>query len=88
VSDVRRGRGLERLRILVDAYGLDEQGRELLVTALREAHDWMVTIVAEGARDGVPGFAAYWTPDAAERARRTDAWMEHNTDAIRAVLAT
>lgn len=88
VFDARRGRGLERLRILVDAYGLDEQGRALLVTALRDAHDWMVAIVAEGARDGVPGFAAYWTPEAAERARRTDAWMEHNTDAIRAVLAS
>ena len=86
VHDVRRGRGLERLRILVDAYGLDEPARDRLVAALRDAHRWMVDIVREGARNGVPGFVAYWKPDAAERARRTDAWMERNTGAIRAAL--
>lgn len=88
VHDVRRGRGLERLRILVDAYGLDAAGRDLLVAALRDAHSWMVDIVADGARDGVPGFAEYWTPDAVERARRTDAWLERNTGAIRSVLVS
>jgi hypothetical protein len=86
VDDVRRGRGLHRLRVLVDAYGLDDAGREDLVAAMRDAHDWMCDIVREGARQGVPGFAAYWTPAAAERARRTDAWLERNTGAIRSAL--
>ena len=53
---------------------------------MRDAHDWMCDIVRDGARDGVPGFAEYWTPDAVRRARRTDAWLERNTDAIRAAL--
>ena len=86
IHDVRRGHCLHRLRVLVDAYGLDEGGREELVPALRDAHDWMCDIVREGARQGVPGFAAYWTPAAAARARRTDAWLERNTGAIRAAL--
>jgi aminoglycoside phosphotransferase (APT) family kinase protein len=86
VQDVRRGRALQRLRILVDAYGLDDAGREELVPALRDAHNWMGDIVRDGARQGVPGFAEYWTPEAAARARRTDAWLERNAGAIRAAL--
>ncbi|MFC4948555.1 phosphotransferase enzyme family protein [Pseudonocardia sp. GCM10023141] len=86
VDDSRRDRGLERLRILADAYRLDDAGRAGLVAAVRASHDWMCDIVRDGALRGVPGFAAYWGPDAALRARRTDAWLERNTDAITAAL--
>jgi hypothetical protein len=86
VDDVRRGRGLHRLRILADAYGLDDASRHGFVAAVRHSHDWMCDIVRNGARDGVPGFAAYWGPDAAARARRTDRWLEHNAQTITAAL--
>ncbi len=86
IDDVRRGRSLVRLRALVDAYGLDQDGRDRLVAALRMSHDWLCDIVRDGARRGVPGFVEYWTPEAAERARRTDAWLERNTEAIRVAM--
>ena len=86
IDDVRRGRGLARVRAFVDAYGLDDGGRTGLVAGVRDSHDWMVAIVREGAESGVPGFAAYWGPDAAARARRTDAWLERNTDILTAAL--
>jgi hypothetical protein len=86
VHDVRRGRGLHRLRTLVDAYGLDDADRAGFVAAVRDSHDWMCEIVRDGAERGVPGFAAYWGPDAAARARRTDAWLERNAHAITAAL--
>lgn len=86
VDDARRDRGLHRLRPLADAYRLDEAGRAGFVTAVRESHDWMCGIVRDGARHGVPGFAAYWGPDAADRARRTDAWLARHTEAIDAAL--
>ena len=88
VADARRDRAIARTRILVDAYRLDEAGRLGFVNAVRASHDWMVAIVADGAAHGVPGFAAYWGPDAAARARRTDAWLGANAGPItRALLA-
>ncbi len=81
-TDARRGRELERIRILLDAYGLDEAGRTAFFPALRDSHDWMYEIVRDGAERGVPGFAEYWTPDAAARQERTVSWFERNADAI------
>ena len=86
IADDRRDRALARARILVDAYGLDEAGRAGLVDAVRASHDWMVGVVADGAAHGVPGFAAYWGPDAAARARRTDAWLGANASRITTTL--
>lgn len=86
IDDARRDRGLRRARILADAYGLDDAGRADLVVAVRESHDWMCDIVRDGAERGVPGFAAYWGPGAASRARRTDAWLERNGAVITEAL--
>jgi hypothetical protein len=80
--DGRRGRELERTRILLDAYGLDDAGRALFLRALRDSHAWMYEIVRDGAVRGVPGFAAYWTPEAAARQERAVAWFDCNADAI------
>jgi Ser/Thr protein kinase RdoA (MazF antagonist) len=86
IDDLRRGRALPRLRILVDAYGLDAAERARFVTALRDNHEWMIGIVRAGAARGVPGFAAYWTPEAAARNRRFRAWVERHAEAIEAAL--
>jgi hypothetical protein len=80
--DDRRGRELERTRILLDAYGLDDAGRGAFLRALRDSHAWMYEIVRDGAVRGVPGFAAYWTPEAAARQERAVAWFDLNADAI------
>jgi hypothetical protein len=85
-ADVRRSRELPRLRILVDAYGLDERGRAELLTAVLDNHEWMCDIVRTGALAGVPGFAEYWTPDAAERNARARRWLQHNAAAVAAAL--
>jgi hypothetical protein len=42
----------------------------------------MCEIVRDGAERGVPGFAEYWTPDAAARQERTRAWFDRNAAAI------
>lgn len=82
VDDVRRGHSLRRLRILVDAYGLDDAGRRDVAAAVLDNHDWMSELVRDGARRGVPGFAAYWTPANAARALRTRLWLTRNAGAI------
>ena len=78
--------GLHRFRRFVDSYGLNDEERAVLVDAVIANHDWMVGVVADGAAHGVPGFAAYWGPDAAARARRTDAWLGANAAEITAAL--
>jgi hypothetical protein len=85
--DERRNRELSRLREFVDSYGLDDAERALVGGAVRENHEWMVALVGGGAREGVPGFAAYWTPDAEARAGRTRAWLNRNAGAIEDALA-
>ena len=87
VTDVRRGRELHRLRQFVDAYGLDAEGRAAFLPALRDSHCWMRDIVREGAADGVPGFAAYWTAEAEARAERARAWFESAADEITNAVA-
>lgn len=86
VTDARRDRPWERLRILVDAYGLDDADRDRLPAAVLGNHDWMTALVADGARRGVPGFAEYWTPDAQERAARTRRWLAREADAMSGAL--
>jgi hypothetical protein len=85
-TDLRRGRELERTRILLDAYGLDADGRAAFVQALRDSHTWMIGVVRDGAAHGVPGFAAYWTPEAAARQERALAWLDRNADALHEAL--
>lgn len=84
--DARRHRELQRLRVLADAYGLSAERRELLLDAALGHHEWMYELVREGARRGVPGFAAYWSPETAERADRAKAWLERRSTALRAAL--
>ncbi|CAA9446905.1 MAG: aminoglycoside phosphotransferase [uncultured Pseudonocardia sp.] len=85
-SDGRRGRELERLRIFVDAYGLDEDGRARLADAVRGHHAWMCELIGDGALEGVPGFREYWTADTVERADRTRRWLDERSEAMVAAL--
>lgn len=86
VDDVRRGNSLRRLRLFVDAYGLDEEGRRTLPEAVLRNHDWCYGIVAEAAGRGHAAFAQYWQGGAAERAGRTRDWYERSAELIRQVL--
>jgi hypothetical protein len=87
VHDERRGRSLERLRLFVDAYGLDAAQRGLLLEALIPSHDWIYDFIEAAARAGRGGFANYWTGDVPARTRRTREWMTATATEMRAVLA-
>ncbi len=86
VHDVRRGRALERLRILVDAYGLAGEDRRAVAEAVLATHDWCYAVVREGVACGHPGFTDYWV-DAAERTGRSRAWYEQAIEDLRAAVA-
>ena len=87
VHDSRRGRSLERLRLFVDAYGLDAADRGLVVEALVPSHDWIYGLIEAEARSGRVGFARYWTGDVPARTARTRRWLVESRDALRRALA-
>lgn len=86
IADTRRRRQLDRLHILVEAYGLDPHNRKLVGDAIIGHHEWMFALVADGARNGIPGFAEYWTPETQQRAERTRLWLDNSTPRIEAAL--
>jgi Ser/Thr protein kinase RdoA (MazF antagonist) len=86
VADLRRGQREHRLRVFVDAYGLPEGDRRLLVDAALETHHWCYSIVRAGAERGVPGYVRYWDPSAQRRAERLQRWLaEHAAELDRAL---
>jgi hypothetical protein len=87
VHDERRGRRLERLRLFVDAYGLDAADRKLVLEGLIPSHDWIYDLISAAARAGSGGFAQYWTGDVPARTRRTRAWLAASYDDLRRALA-
>lgn len=84
VHDARRHRGLRRLPVLLDAYGLDDEGRLRIADAVLGHHTWICALIAEGAGNGVPGFAEYWTPSTVRRAERTRRWLTAHSGVITA----
>jgi Ser/Thr protein kinase RdoA (MazF antagonist) len=87
VTDARRGAGIERFRRFVDAYGLEGEDRALVIDAVLATHDWVYTIVREGAASGNEGFADYWWHGGADRAARTRAWYADSVALLRESLA-
>ena len=86
-TDVRRGRELQRLRIFVDAYDLDDGARQRVAEAVSGQHTWICALIGDGARQGVPGFSEYWTPATVRRSERTRRWLESHAGMITAALS-
>ena len=85
VDDARRGRALTRLRLFVDGYGLDDAGRDELVSAVRRSHDWSYDIIGTAAANGHAAFSEYLS-SARERAARTRQFYLDSAEQLRAAL--
>ena len=86
IDDSRRGRVLERFRLLVDSYGLNEDERDAVVPAVLENHLWCYDIVGTAAAHGHVGFAEYWAGGAMDRAEKTHQWYRENFQLLRGAL--
>ncbi len=86
ISDVRKGRVLERFRTFVDAYGLTGADRSAVVDAVLHTHDWCYAVVRDGVAAGHAGFTDYWGA-AAARAARSRGWYERCAGPLRDALA-
>jgi hypothetical protein len=75
ISDARRGRVLERLRLFVDAYDPPDLSAEKLVEAVSLHHSRLYRLIEDEARDGNAGFIDYWR-ESERRAVATAAWYD------------
>jgi Ser/Thr protein kinase RdoA (MazF antagonist) len=78
IDDVRAGQSVRRLRAFVDAYGMTDAERALLVDAVPLTHDWIYEIVRTGAVHGSLGYAHYWQHGGMQRAERTKDWFRRH----------
>jgi hypothetical protein len=76
------GRAEERLRLLLDAAGADDELREDVVAAVPLSLTWGYDVVRDGAAGGNEAYADYWTR-AQQRYRRGVTWLEDNADRLR-----
>lgn len=86
VPDSRRGRGLERFRLFVDRYGMDEAERVRVAAAVPESHRWFWELITREADAGNAAFANYRRAVPPERRARADAWFADNAARLRVAL--
>ncbi|MEO7261839.1 MAG: phosphotransferase [Jatrophihabitantaceae bacterium] len=86
VPDQRAERAAERLRLFVDAYGLNGPERSRLAGAASRSHTWCYDIVRAGAEQGQPGYAGYWTSEAVRHDERGRQWLADHQDTLQDAL--
>ncbi len=75
IADARRGRGLARMRIFADAYGLPRDERDRLIDAVVANHVWCMDYVRRGSESGHPWFHRRWSGGEADLTDRTNTWL-------------
>jgi hypothetical protein len=86
IADSRRGRGLERFRLFVDSYGMDEAQRVQVARGVRENYRWFCELISSSAAGGHEAFANYWRSVPRERLERTARWLDDGEAAMRTAL--
>jgi hypothetical protein len=86
ITDSRRGRGLDRFRLFVDHYGMDEADRVRVAAAAELNFRWFCDLIRDSAAAGHAAFANYWGSMPKERVERTNRWFGENEKALRLAL--
>jgi hypothetical protein len=86
IHDSRAGRGLDRFRIFVDAYGLSRSDRVQVADAVRYSHEAIYGLIRAGALTGHRAFAEYWAGGGGARAERTRRWYQRSAGRLRAAM--
>jgi hypothetical protein len=86
VPDDLAHRRLQRIRLIADSYGLEQEKRRQLAVAAGETHSWCYGIVRAGAEAGRSGYAAYWEAGGQARNERGRRWFAANLPALERAL--
>ena len=84
--DEGRGRSLDRLRIFIDAYGLDRRDRLRVVDAAIQTHERCYRVVRTALGGGHETFGRMWREGGQARADRTRRWIASHGPQMRAML--
>jgi hypothetical protein len=88
VHDSRRGRAFERLRLFVDSYGVGDDDRSRLATAIGENQSWFGRLIGKYVAVGHVAFTEYARSAGRLRADQYRRWLADNGDALRGALGT
>ena len=86
VPEELSGRSLDRLRIFLDAYGLDRRDRFRVVDTAIHTHERCYRVVRTALSSGHETFGRMWREGGQLRADRTRRWLASHGQQMRAVL--
>jgi hypothetical protein len=86
IRDARSGRGLERFRVFLAAYGTDDLDLDLFATAVQQNQEWFSRLIDRYVASGHAGFTEYSRSEVRMRPDAYRAWLAENEAAVRAVL--
>ena len=79
ITDSRRGRVRQRLRLFLDGYDAADELRAEVISALDAANEWIAGIIREAAESGHPAFTRMWA-ERAEAAERSARFIQRHYD--------
>jgi len=86
ISDTRRGRELERFRLFVDSYGMNDSDRVKVAEGIQQNYEWFYHLIKSSAASGHAAFAQLWTFKTSVRAELTMQWYAENERNLRTAL--
>jgi hypothetical protein len=75
IRDARRGHGLERVRVFLDAYGIEDLDVGSLVTAVQQNQEWFSRLIDRYVAGGHAGFTEYSRSEARMRPEDYRIWL-------------
>jgi hypothetical protein len=86
IFDSRRARKLERFRLLVDSYGMDDSDRWKVAEGVGLNYTWFYQLIQTSATSGHAPFSKLWSTKTRPRAELTRRWHAENRMNLRAAL--
>ena len=86
ISDPRRARKLERFRLLVDTYGMDDSDRLKVAEGVGLNYTWFYQLIETSAASGHGPFSKLWSTKTRPRAALTMRWHAENRVNLRVAL--
>jgi hypothetical protein len=86
ITDARRGRAFQRLRLFVDSYGLDRVERSHILSAVQQNQQWFFELVNWHIAAGHRAFVQYKKAETRIPPAVYAHWLSENQEIVRATL--
>ena len=86
ITDARRGRAFQRLRLFVDSYGLDRVERSRILSAVQQNQQWFFELVEWHIAAGHRAFLQYKKAETRMPPAEYAHWLSENQEIARATL--